>query len=318
MLETPENTGPFIAAIPVNALFADDTYQRRLDEIRVRRMAATYQLALVGILEISARPDGTYAILDGQHRWAVVLAATKATHLPCRVHTNLTIAEEARLYHQLNTTRTQLRPWDKWLARRAAGDTLVRLIEASLARHDLITGSQGGHNIVRATRACETVVELGGIDLLDATIGLIRTCYPHDQNGLDARIISGAANVLHYYDPIDTDRLVDTLTGILPTQLVARAAAVRELHRGTMDRLTAHVIVERYNQAPGKKIQPFFEQVRPHQKDLTVKVQANLTEHQKIRRWATSNGLIEPNRKGRLPTTVIAAHRLAHSEAVNA
>lgn len=313
---TTEAAGdPFIAAVDTAALFVDRSYQRALDEARVRRMARNYSLALVGILEVSARDDGTYAILDGQHRWALVMTdGINMSHVPCRIHTGLTLPAEAELYHKLNTTRTALRPWDKWLARRAAGDQTVRQIEATLAAHDLITGPQQGSNIVRATRGLETIVELGGTPLLDSTLKTVRRCYPNDQAGLDAIILGGVANVLHYYaDQGDGNRLVAALSGIMPRQLVARTSAVREIHKGQLDRLAAHVVVELYNQEPGKKLQPFFERTKPHTKHQTVKVQASKAQKQKIREWAIAQGLVLDH--GRCGQTVQAAYYAAHPDA---
>lgn len=266
---------PYIDALPIDQLFADHTYQRELDEHRVARMADEFQIALVGIVEVSKRADHQYAILDGQHRWATVrdvdFDQPRARHLPCRVHTGLTITEEAALYHQLNTTRRQLTGWDRWLARRGAGDPVVRDIEALLARHDLQVSLRGGHNIFRATRTAEKIVELNGLQLLDQVVAVVRAAWPDDQNGMDGSILHGLAHVLDNYDrdELDTARLIEVLAGVMPRQLGARAAAVRELHKGTLDRLTAHVIVERYNGAKGPKLQPFFERVKPVSKTKT-------------------------------------------------
>ncbi len=99
-----EEHEPYVAALPIDALFADHAYQRELDEVRVLKMAANYRLALVGIVEVSDRGNGRYAILDGQHRWAMVrdrsFDQVKTPHLPCRVHTGLTVDQEAKLYRR--------------------------------------------------------------------------------------------------------------------------------------------------------------------------------------------------------------------------
>ena len=305
-----EKPAPYVAAIPVDALFADHTYQRELDERRVDKMAHTYQVALVGIIEVSARPDGRYAVLDGQHRWACVrnVHATDARppSLPCRVHTGLTSTEEAVLYHQLNTTRKQLTGWDRWVARRAAGDQAVLDIEACAHRHDYRVDMREKPAVIRATRALENITNLGGIRLLDRVLDVVRAAYSDDQTALDGAILGGIAHILNSYttDELDTARLIECLSGIVPRQLAARAVAQREIHRGTNDRLTAHVIIERYNTTTGPKVEAFFSRMKPSSKTPKVQpvdqavvtralageqVVANQAERREIvRRWADS------------------------------
>lgn len=317
---TDDRPEPYIAALPVDALFVDYTYQRELDEVRVQKMARDFRIALVGIIEVSLRADGRHAILDGQHRWATVrdvaFADPVTRHVACRVHQGLTVAEEAALYHQLNTTRRQLTGWDRWLARRGAGDPVVASIEALLARHDLKVALRGGGNIFRATRTAEKIVELNGLSLLDEVVSIVRAAWPDDQNGMDGQILHGLAHVLNNYsrDELDTSRLTETLAGIMPRQLGARAAAVRELHKGTLDRLAAHVIVERYNAIKGiAKVQPFFDRVRPVSKAKTTKVKAEAEYRAAALAWAGETGFEGRTSHRRLTPEIRAAYD-AHLE----
>lgn len=310
---------PFITAIPTSALFADPAYQRPLDQLRVQRMANNYDVALVGILEVAARADGKYAILDGQHRWACVRDVTFGTtgenpHIPCRVHTGLTVAEEAELYHRLNTTRKQLTGWDRWWARRGAGDPDVLAIEKVAGEHGYSIGSNVGPNILRATRACENVVALGGLGLLGEVLSTIRTAYGDDQASLDAAIIYGLGHILHVYtrDELDLPRLIEALTSIVPRQLTARAAAMREVHKGTMDRLTATVIVDRYNTTKGPKLPAFADRVKPHHKTPTSAKGAEARERAAILEWAKRTGW--PGRHDRCSKAMREAYAAAHDE----
>src|SRR5258707_8827105 len=54
--------------VPVRKLVVDDAYQRSVNEARARRYAVDWNQALAGLVTVSARKDGTYALLDGQHR----------------------------------------------------------------------------------------------------------------------------------------------------------------------------------------------------------------------------------------------------------
>ncbi|MEJ7795547.1 MAG: DUF6551 family protein [Nocardioides sp.] len=306
----PDRPDPYVDALPVDNLFADHTYQRELDTHRVAKMATDFKIALVGIIEVSRRGPRRYAILDGQHRWAtirdVAFSDTQPRHVACRVHLDLTIPEEAKLYAELNTTRRQLTGWDRWLARRAAHEPAVVAIEAAAHRHGYSVGMTTGPGILRATKACENVVALNGIGLLDTVLSTVKAAYGDDQAGLDAAILYSLGHIHHAYtnDELDARRLVDTLTGIVPRQLTARAAAVRELHKGTMDRLTGHVIVERYNQTKGtgRRLEPFLERVKPLSQVAGERTRVNA----QIRAWAQREGIELPPKV--IPTRVRSAY----------
>ncbi|WP_181312490.1 DUF6551 family protein [Nocardioides campestrisoli] len=309
-----EKRDPYVTALPVADLFPDATYQRELDENRVQRMVTNFDPALLGIVEVSQRADGRYAILDGQHRWGAVrdhaFDTSDSPHIACRVHTGLSVPEEADLYHRLNTTRKQLTGWDRWLARRGAGDQAVIDIEEVASRHGYTVGMTTAPAVLRATRACENVVGLGGLGLLDDTLGVLRAAFGADQAGVDAAILHGTAWVLHAYtrDELDVPRLIAALTGIVPRQLTARAAAVREVHKGTLDRLTAHVIVERYNAEKGRNLEPFFTRVKPA---VTAKKAPAARRNEAIKAWAARNGHSLSSR-GRIPKAVRQAYDAAH------
>jgi hypothetical protein len=124
---------PYVIAVRAADLFADRTYQREVDPKRVRAMAGDFDPRLLGVIDVSARGGSRYAILDGQHRHALVVDVRgQDTPMVCQVYEGLTLDEEARLFHEINVRRKALNFWDRWKARRAAGDERVALIEPSL------------------------------------------------------------------------------------------------------------------------------------------------------------------------------------------
>jgi len=137
---TGSGSGPYVTALACSKLFADPAYQRELDDARVQRMAKAYDPALVGVLEVSARDDGRFALVDGQHRWAMLrLAHPGRDRAPvvCNVHTGLTPESEARLFYEIDAKRRRLTGFDRWNARRGAGDPKVLDIERVAAGHGL-------------------------------------------------------------------------------------------------------------------------------------------------------------------------------------
>lgn len=156
---TPVNTErrPYVAALRAGQLFTDATYQRPLDPARVRRMRAESDTALLGIVDVSARGDGRYALVDGQHRWAAV----KAQHgdqapIACNVHTGLSVEQEAELFFQIDRSRRRLTGWDRWWARHGSAEQAVLAIERTVAAHQLRVGAATRDGSVRATKALRT------------------------------------------------------------------------------------------------------------------------------------------------------------------
>lgn len=290
---TPATTAPYIAALRVGDLFADPTYQRDLDTARVDRMSNEYDRTLLGVLEVSAREDGRYAIIDGQHRWAVVERVSGADeHLACQVHTGLSQEEEARLFLEIDTGRRNLTWWDRWRARRGQGDPSVLAIDEVLKRHQLQVNPAPDDGHIRATKALETIVDdLGDLQLLDSVLIVLTSAFGRSFDAFDGGIMQGVALVLSHYDAdeLDTDRLVLQLRDIPPRQLRARAIAGREAHRGTVPRLCAVVIVERYNTGRGRKVEPFLTRV-PSISKAGAAFNRERKERAAIRRWAERNG----------------------------
>ncbi len=263
-MPTPVNTErrPYVAALRAGQLFTDATYQRPLDPARVRRMRAEFDTALLGIVDVSARGDGRYALVDGQHRWAAV----KAQHgdqapIACNVHTGLSVEQEAELFFQIDRSRRRLTGWDRWWARHGSAEQAVLGIERTVAAHQLRVGAATRDGSVRATKALEDVVAIDGTGLLDSTLGVLTAAWGRSAAPLDGVHIHGLALVLHHYDlqaELDPDRLIAAMQDIAPRQVKARAGQLREVRKGIMPRLVAAVMVDRYNAQPGRKAESFF------------------------------------------------------------
>jgi hypothetical protein len=248
----------YIAALHVDEIFADATYQRALDNNRARKMADTWDRRLAGILEVSDRGEHTaprYAVLDGQHRWAAAGHLDTPPLLVANIHTGLSIAEEAQLFDKLNRQRKQTSTWDHWKARRAAGDPQVLAIEAVVTRHGMRIDVGPVDGYISCIATLEKIVKLGGTALLDDVLKLIIKTWGERRDGFDSHLVHGIALVLYHLNTdIDGPRLADTLLYVLPRQLKTSASALRDVTAGSMPVLTAIAIMAIYNKKPGRKL----------------------------------------------------------------
>ena len=259
------NPGPYVLALRAVELFSDPAYQRDVEERRVAKMADEFDARLLGVLEVSKREGGRFAILDGQHRHAVALRVVgELAMLVCQVYEGLSAQEEARLFHELNARRKALTFWDRWKSRRGAGDERVLAIERVLAEHGLQVHPAAQDGNIAATTALEYILdELGDLYLLESVVVVLKSAFGRSREAFESKILQAVAFVLAAYGPgeLDRDRLVNQLAELPVRQLRVRADMLREAHHGRLPRLIAAVIVEQYNRGRGPNVEPFFTRV---------------------------------------------------------
>lgn len=267
-IDTPEDAEPtvYVDAIAVSDIFADHTYQRDLDTGRVTRMAKAYDPQLVGILEVALRKDGRFAVIDGQHRWEMLKTAHPAgprAYVACNVHTGLTVEQEAQLFYDIDKHRRRLTGWDRWNARRGAGEQVVLDIEATATAAGFSVEPRTTDGTIRCVGSMEKIVNLSGLQLLDSTLAVIVGAFGRTVDAVTGELVHGTALVLAYYGPdeLDVKRLVSAMQSVAPRQVLARADALREVQKGQKPRLVASVLVDRYNSTSGKKLQAFAERM---------------------------------------------------------
>lgn len=252
------NSDVYVTTLRVDEIFADPTYQRVLDVPRARKIAATWDRRLAGIVEVSDRGETAsprYAVIDGQHRWAATRFLVDPPLLVVNVHEGLTVADEATLFDQLNRNRKQTNTFDHWKARLVADDQSVIDIEAVVRRNDLVVKMSPADGQVSCVATLEKVVKLGGLDLLHQTLSLIVEVWGDRREALDSPIIHGLAMVLWYLHlDLDLTRLGDAMLTINARQLKSNAHQLRELTAGNTAIRTAIALMTLYNKTPGRRI----------------------------------------------------------------
>jgi len=219
-MTTPSTTE--FDAIPVSKLVIDGRYQRQVNDHRVGKMVENWKPSLVGTLEVSKRPNGTYAVFDGQHR----LSAIKALSLkkaPCIVHKGLTVQDEADLFVRLQRDRRTATPVERFKAQVFSGDKFATDISDIITRCGFKVGTNPGD--LRAVTSAERVARGYGLEVLELTLGTIRDIWFGDDYALDAVIIGGLAMVLHDYSDRWEDRHANRLRLQAPIDIKRRAQA---------------------------------------------------------------------------------------------
>lgn len=76
--------------ISIDKIVVDGRYQRPVEEKRVARIVDNFDPRQIGALELSKRKNGTYGIIDGQHR-LLALKAVGRKKVQALVHEDLTV-----------------------------------------------------------------------------------------------------------------------------------------------------------------------------------------------------------------------------------
>ena len=92
----------------------------------IKEAVENFDMSQFQTLDVSQRPDGRLAVVDGGGRLAVA-QKLGLSHVQCRIHTGLTIEDEAELFEHLAKDRRPITNVDTYLAdlRAGKGDTVA-------------------------------------------------------------------------------------------------------------------------------------------------------------------------------------------------
>ncbi len=246
-----------IQEIPARQLMVDHNVQRPLDTARAERIAADFDPNALGTFVVSRRADGTYHLIDGQHRHAVViLMGHEDWNLRCEVHQGLTLAEEARMFRLLNNSKP-VNVIEKFLVRYIEGDPVsVEITDILADRGWTVSTSKVDSNfcavaaIEKYYRRANLKKEGLGAELVTWMIDVITKSWGFAADGVRGEIITGLSLLwLRHADILDSKKLVDELT-VFPAGargLVGRARSLRDFRRGSIGDAMAELLVNMLN-----------------------------------------------------------------------
>lgn len=240
---------PTIRQLPVSALIVDPNVQRPLDRARSARIAEDLDLSAIGVISVSHRGNGSYHIIDGQHRVeALRLAGGENETVSCRIFEGLTLADEARLFRLLNST-VRDQALNKFKVRVVEGDPIATAINAMLAKHGWKIQPQLGDGNFGAVVAAERIYSRDP-QAFERTLVTITRAWGHDGAGVDGRIFEGIGLVFaRYGSAVDDSNLADRLARRAggPGRLLGDARGFRDMYRLSVPVGVADIIVELYN-----------------------------------------------------------------------
>ena len=126
---------PDLEFVPIDQLIIDDRYQRSVanrGKSNIVKIAHNFDWSKFSPVVLSRREDGTFAIIDGQHRTHAA-ALRGITTVPALI-TNMTIEQEASAFSWVNGAVTALTPNQVFKAALTAFEPWAVMCDATVAK----------------------------------------------------------------------------------------------------------------------------------------------------------------------------------------
>lgn len=229
--------------LPIDALFVDhyddlsgNGYQRDLRPAMVKKIVDHYNPDLDKPIDVSQRADGTYAIVDGQHRWE---AKKKLGHETIRawVYTERTVTWESGFFADNQTERSQMRPIERYRAELGAlRPRAVRIAKVATKHGIRIRSSRASDGrATTAVSALERVFDLYGEAVLDDVLRIITTAWETElTEGLKNYYVAGLASFLNHHQEnpyYSEERLIARIKGTGPHAVLQKATAIATINQ---------------------------------------------------------------------------------------
>lgn len=252
---------PEVREVPLNQLVVDLRVQRPLDTRRANRIAAELNLDAIGLICTSHRDDGTYSIIDGQHRAeALRINGFTAELVQCEVYQGLTLADEAAMFRLRNNT-AKPQYLDKFRVRIIEGDAEAAAVMAILDKYGWALVNQqvnsgrrpeGRFAAVQALERTYAADRDSDPTAAERTIATVTSAWGHEPDGVDGRLIDGLGRVyIRYGSAINGTEMISRLRKYPggPGALIGRARGLRDLLGVASSQAFAELFVELYNRA---------------------------------------------------------------------
>lgn len=220
--------------VPVDSLFSDPRYQRTVDQRRVTKMAAEFDPDALGVIYVSDRGNGQYAVMDGFHRVALMrYLGWGDQKMPAYVYHGLTVKEEAEIFTRTQKDRRGLHPHDLFRSEVAAGRSEAVALNEIFNEVGLKVSTSPGPSNIRALATARRVHIIGGDEVARRSFKILIKAWEHHPDAINGDVLNGVGLLLLADgDMIDDKHLAMRLSDHTPAQLVNKMHAVKDVIEG--------------------------------------------------------------------------------------
>lgn len=238
--------------VRVAALTYDPRINREISQPRVDQMSSRFEPEALGVITVSERVDGSFVVIDGQHRVATLRQLhpeMNGHRIEARVFRGLSLAEEARLFVELNNTRLP-HPLQRYLKGVTANDPRLCAIDSVVKAAGLRVDQSPGEGHIRCVAALAKAYDNYGEKHLAKVLSIVTNAWGRTDQAVTGSLVEGISLFLgRYTDRVDVDRLTTKLAahGGGASGLLGHARGSKSIHGSSMANNVAAVVTTIYN-----------------------------------------------------------------------
>ena len=242
--------------VPIPMMRVSPLAQRELNQGRVDRLAADFDLEQLGTPTVNLR-EGHWYVIDGQHRIeALKQIGYDDQHVQCWAYRGLSDVEEAEKFLKLNDVLS-VSAFAKFKVGVQAGRPEECDIDKIVRHAGLHVAQGGGHGAIAAVGTLRRIYQRGGPACLSRTLSIVDNSF--GDPGLEALVIDGIGLICHRYNGDLSDEQAITALSKSSTSLKNLLGKAEILHQQThapKAHCVAAAAVEMINQGRGGKKLP--------------------------------------------------------------
>lgn len=222
------------------ALRIDARYQREVSTKRgqalVGKLVEGWRWAHCLPLVITNNFDGTYNVIDGQHRLSAALERDDINELPCYIIATETLQDEAEAFVAYNRDRVQLTPLAVYHAMVAAKDPQAIAIAKACRDAGVVVLKTptmvdlAAANEAQCIGAFRSIERRHGGGHLGRCLKILVSAWPGEQGSLRAPLVHGVAELVKTNAALKDGAIIAALGERDPEQWLDRARGRRAEH----------------------------------------------------------------------------------------
>jgi len=199
-------TKPRLEFHPPDCLIVDERYQRSIARGAGKKLIAKivegFYWPFFGVLVATDNGDGTYCLIDGQHRAEAARQHPDIRSVPVMVIDEMTLAEQARAFVVINESRVKLNALQIHRAAVRAGDPEAAQIDAIARQCGISIPSNNISSIniqpgqTLSVKALYEILRSAGPEGLRNALNAVMAAYKETTGDLRSQIFKGVADAL--------------------------------------------------------------------------------------------------------------------------
>lgn len=173
---------PEMRWVEIALMDVDYAYQRPLSAKHAKKLAAEFKWLSFQPLSLVPKPNGRYAVVDGQHRLQACKAIPQIDKLPCYVVPAASQQDQARAFVEINDSHKRVSGLEKFRAALVAKDPITVAVNKACgdAGIKIISAGALGPMTTSSPALLVTLARVHGIPPIRRGLGLMAMAWPKE------------------------------------------------------------------------------------------------------------------------------------------